>query len=163
MSKVQPIPEGCEGIIVHLVVDDATKALDFYKKAFGAQEIYRAGTPDGTKVMHAEMRIGKSVVYLADDFPEWCDGKSRSPKALGGSPFNVHQYVLDTDAAIQRATKAGATVTMEPADMFWGDRYGKVTDPFGHEWAFSTHLKDVTPEEMTAAMAEMFSGAPEGK
>lgn len=162
MSKTQPIPEGCEGIIVHLVVDDAAKALDFYTKAFDAKEIYRAATPDGSKIMHAEMRLGTSVFYLADDFPEW-SGVSRTPKALGGSPLNIHRYVPDTDAAVARAKKAGATVTMEPEDMFWGDRYAKVTDPFGHEWAFATHLRDVTPEEMEKAAAEMFSGAGQGE
>lgn len=158
MSKTKAIPEGCEGIIVHLVVDDASKALDFYTKAFGAEEIYRAPTPDGSKIMHAEMRIGQSLVYVADDFPEW-SGTSRTPKALGGSPLNIHQFVLDTDAAVARAKKAGATVTMEPEDMFWGDRYAKVTDPFGHEWTFATHLRDVSPEEMEQAALEMFSGA----
>ena len=157
MPKVKAVPEGCEGIIVHLVVDNAAQAIDFYSKAFGATEIYRAPMPDGSKIMHAEMRIGKSVVYLADDFPEW-SGKSRTPKSLGGTPVNLHQYVPNTDAAIKRAKEAGATITMEPADMFWGDRYGKVMDPFGHEWAFSTHLRDVSPEEMVAAAAEMFSG-----
>jgi PhnB protein len=161
MPKTKAIPEGCEGIIVHLVVDDAAKAIDFYTRAFGGQEIYRAAMPDGSKLMHAEMRIGKSVVYLADDFPEW-SGKPRTPKALGGTPFNIHQYVTNTDAAIKRAADAGATITMEPADMFWGDRYGKVQDPFGHEWAFSTHLKDVTPEQMVAAAAEMFSNTSHG-
>lgn len=161
MSKVKAIPEGCEGIIVHLVVDSAAKALDFYTKAFGAEEIYRAPTPDGTKLMHAEMRVGQSVIYVADDFPEWT-GSSRTPKTLGGTPVNIHQYVADTDAAVARAAKAGAKVSMEPADMFWGDRYGKVTDPFGHEWTFATHIRDVTPEEMDAAAAEMFSGPAQG-
>ena len=150
MSKTKAIPEGCEGIIVHLVVDNASGALDFYAKAFGAEEIYRAATPDGSKIMHAEMRIGQSVVYIADDFPEW-SGTSRTPKALGGSPFNIHQYVLDTDAAVARAKKAGATVTMEPEDMFWGDRYAKVTDPYGHEWGIATRVKNLTPAEMKKA------------
>ena len=162
MPKTQPIPQGCEGIIVHLVVDDAAKALDFYAKAFDAKEIYRAAMPDGTRIMHAEMRLGDSVIYLADDFPEW-SGVSRTPKALGGSPLNIHRYVPDTDAAVARAKKAGATVSMEPEDMFWGDRYAKVTDPFGHEWTFATHLRDVTPEEMEKAAAEMFSGAGRGE
>lgn len=162
MPKTQAIPEGCEGIIVHLVVDNAAKALDFYTKAFGAEELTRAATPDGSKVMHAEMRIGKSIVYVADDFPEWT-GASRTPKALGGSPLNIHQYVPDTDAAVARAKKAGATITQEPEDMFWGDRYAKLRDPFGHEWTFATHMRDVSPAEMEKAALEMFSGAGQGK
>ena len=109
MSNVKPIPDGCEGIIAHLVVDNASSAIDFYKKAFGAQEIMRAATPDGAKLMHAELKIGPSLVYLSDDFPEF-GGKPRSPKALGGSPVTIHQYAEDTDAAIKRAADAGATV-----------------------------------------------------
>ncbi len=152
-----PIPEGCEGLIPHLVLKGAADALAFYKKAFGAEEITRHLTPDG-RIMHAEMRIGQSVVYLADDFPEFCGGHERSPSALGGSSINVHRYVTDCDAAVKRAADAGATVTMPPADMFWGDRYGVVTDPHGHVWSFATHVKDVTPEEMEAAAAAAFGG-----
>jgi uncharacterized glyoxalase superfamily protein PhnB len=158
MANVKPIPEGCEGLIPHLVVDNAAEAIEFYTKAFGAQEIYRAAMPDGKKIMHAEVRIGSGVVYLSDDFPEWT-GKSRAPKALGGSPLNIHRYVEDVDATIKRAEAAGAKVTMPPEDQFWGDRYGKLTDPYGHEWAFATHIKDVTPEEMQKAAEEMFAQA----
>ncbi len=149
----KPIPEGCEGFIPHLVVAGCAKAMDFYRNAFGAEEICRMPAPDG-RLMHAEMRIGSNIFYLADDFPEYCGGKSRSATSLGGSPTNIHQYVNNCDAAVDRATRAGATVTMPPADMFWGDRYAVVTDPFGHVWSFATHLKDMTPEEMEKAAAQ---------
>ena len=153
----QPIPHGQEGLIPHLIVDGAAGALEFYKKAFGAEEIMRCPTPDGTKLMHAEMTIGGRAIYLADDFPEYCGGQARSPKALGGSPVNIHQYVTDCDAAVKRAEEAGATVSMPPADMFWGDRNAKVDDPYGHVWALATHIRDVSPEEMNEAAAAMFA------
>jgi len=155
----KPIPPGHEGLIPHLVVDGAARAIDFYKKALGAEEIARMPAPDGKRLMHAEIRVGDTVVYLADDFPEYCGGKSRSPSSLGASPVTIHRYVEDCDAAIGRAEKAGATVSMPAADMFWGDRYGKVTDPFGHEWSFATHVRDLSPEEMTKAAEEAFAGA----
>jgi len=145
-----PIPEGCDGIIAHLCVKGGVQAIEFYKQAFGAEEVVRMPAPDG-RVMHAELKIGSSTVYLGDDFPEYCGGKEHNPLAMGGSPVTIHQYVEDCDAAIQRAAEAGATVTMPPADMFWGDRYGKVTDPFGHVWAFATHVKDLSPQEMAEA------------
>ena len=159
--SVKPIPEGHEGLIAHLVVDGAKEAIEFYSKAFGAKLILSHPMPDGSKLMHAELKIGSSVVYLADDFPEF-GGSPRNPKALGGSPVNLHFYVKDVDAAIKRAGDAGAEISMEPADMFWGDRYGKVTDPFGHEWSFATHIADPTEEEMKEAAEAMFSGAPKG-
>jgi len=144
------IPDGCEGFSPHLVVAGGTKALEFYTRALGAEEVCRMPAPDG-RLMHAEMRVGKRLFYLADDFPEFCGGKARSPLALGGSPVNIHVYVEDCDAAVNRAVKAGAAVTMPPSDMFWGDRYGVVTDPFGHVWSFATHKKNMTPEEMAEA------------
>ncbi len=151
-----PIPEGCEGVIPHLVVQGAADAIDFYKKAFGAEELCRMTSPDGAMVMHAEMQVGGAKFYLCDDFGECMNMKARHPKALGGSTVTMHQYVRDCDAAIAKAEKAGATVSMPAMDAFWGDRYGKVTDPFGHEWAFATHIKDMTPEEMEKAAAAMF-------
>ncbi|MDB5341065.1 MAG: putative enzyme related to lactoylglutathione lyase [Planctomycetaceae bacterium] len=161
MSKsTQPIPPGQENLIPHLCCDPCGEAIEFYKKAFGAQELHRMLSPDGKKIMHAAMRFGNSFVFLADDFPEYCNGKSQSPKALKGTPVTFHQYVVDCDAAIQRALDAGATVLMPAYDMFWGDRYGVVTDPFGHNWALATHIKDLTPEEMQAGMMEMMKGAP---
>lgn len=148
----KPIPDGCEGFIPHLVVNNASAAIDFYKKAFGAEELGRMPAPDG-RLMHAEVSIGGKPIYLADDFPEYCGGKPRAAAALGGSPVNIHQYVTDCDAAFNRAVSAGATVTMPPMDMFWGDRYAVLTDPFGHVWSFATHQKDLTPEQIAQAAA----------
>jgi len=152
-----PVPPGHEGFVPHIVVHNANEAIEFYKNAFDAEEIGRMPTPDGSKLMHAEIKIAGRPVYLCDDFPEMCGGKSRTPKALGNTPVTIHQYVEDCDAAINKAEQAGATVTMPPADMFWGDRYGKVQDPFGHSWSFATHIKDVTLEEMEQAAAAAFS------
>lgn len=159
MSNVKPIPEGCEGIIPHLIVNGGSKAVEFYKKAFGAEEVMRMPAPDG-RIMHAEVRIGDSLVYLCDDFPEMCGGKSRHPKALGGTSGTIHRYVTDVDGVIQRAVKAGAEVKMPATDMFWGDRYGVIEDPFGHQWAFATHKKDLTPEQIAKAQAEAFAQGP---
>jgi PhnB protein len=158
MSKsTQPIPPGHEGLIPHLVCDPCAEAIEFYKKAFGAEEVSRAPGPDGRRIMHAAIRIGKSHVFLVDDFPEFCEGKSESPKSLKGTPVTIHRYVDNCDAAVKRAADAGATVAMPPMDMFWGDRYGVVVDPYGHKWSFATHVKDMTPAEMQAGMKEAFS------
>ncbi|HUG89417.1 MAG TPA: VOC family protein [Planctomycetaceae bacterium] len=154
-----PVPAGHEGLIPHLVCDPCADAIEFYKKAFGAEEVSRAPAPDGRRIMHAEIRIGGRPVFLVDDFPEYCEGKSESPKALGGTPVTIHRYVPDCDAAIQRAVKAGATVKMPAQDMFWGDRYGVVADPFGHSWSLATHIRDVTPDEMVKAMEAAFAQA----
>jgi uncharacterized glyoxalase superfamily protein PhnB len=158
MSKsTQPIPPGFENLIPHLVCSPCSEAIEFYQKAFGAEEICRLAAPDGRRIMHAELRIGKSVVFLNDDFPEHCGGKSSTATALKGTPVTIHHYVADCDAAIKRAADAGATVLMPAADMFWGDRYGMVVDPYGHKWSFGTHLKDLTPAEMQAAMNGAFA------
>ena len=154
---VAPIPEGHEGFVPHLVVNGAAEAIEFYKKAFGADEICRMPTPDGSKLMHAEIMVGGRPVYLADDFPEFCEGKSRTPGALGGSPVTIHRYVENCDTAIQQAADAGGNVTMPPMDMFWGDRYGQVKDPFGHIWSLATHIADPTPEEMAEAAKHAFA------
>ncbi len=154
--SVQPIPEGFRTLTAHLVVDGGAKAIDFYRKAFGAEEINRMPAPDG-RLMHAEIRIGDSVVMLADDFPEWMGGQSRSPKALGNTPVTLHLYVRDADAAFARAVEAGCEVKMPLMDMFWGDRYGTVADPFGHQWSIATHVRDMTPAEIEVAMKEMMS------
>ena len=156
MATVEPIPEGFHRVTPHLVVAGAAAAIDFYKKAFGAEELHRALTPDGKKVMHATVRIGDSMVMLADDFPEF-GGKPRTPNVLGGTTVTLNLNVTDTDAAIKQAAAAGATVTMPATDMFWGDRYGKVLDAFGHEWSFATHVRDVTPEELNEAAKKFFS------
>ncbi|CAN5520557.1 VOC family protein [soil metagenome] len=129
------------GIVPHLVVDNAAAAIDYYRKALGAEEVMRMPTDDGKELMHAQIRVGESAVYLCDDFPEYHGGKSSTPKALGGTSVTIHRTIPDCYAAIKRCTDAGAKITMPATDMFWGDRYGKVTDPFGHLWSFSTPLK----------------------
>lgn len=133
-------PAPSTGLVPHLVVQGAADAIEFYKKAFGAKEIMRIPAQDGQRVMHAEMHIAGSTLYLCDDFPEFCGGKSRAPKSLGGTPVTIHQYVPNCDNAISQAAAAGATISMPAQDMFWGDRYGQVTDPFGHNWSFATPL-----------------------
>jgi uncharacterized glyoxalase superfamily protein PhnB len=161
MSKaVQPVPAGHESLIPHLVCEHCAEAIEFYKKAFGAEEAHRMVAPDGRRIMHAAMRVGGSLVFLVDDFPEYCGGKSSAPTGLKGTTVSLHRYVPDCDAAIQRAVDAGATVMMPATDMFWGDRYGVVTDPYGHKWAFATHIKDLTPEQVQAGMKECFSHKP---
>lgn len=157
MSKVQPIPPGQENLIPHLVCSPCTEAIEFYKKAFGAEEIRRAPAPDGRRIMHAELRIDKSSVFLVDDFPEYCGGKSSTATALKGTPVTIHRFVENCDAAVKRAQEAGATVQMPPADMFWGDRYAIVVDPFGHKWSLATHIKDMTPGDMQEAMKAAFA------
>ncbi len=141
---VKPIPEGYHALTPYLAVDDAARAIDFYERAFGARERGRMPAPDG-RVAHAELAIGDSVVMLSDPFPqETC----KAPTELGGTSVAVFLYVEDVDAVVQRAVDAGATVTTPVEDQFWGDRYGKVTDPFGHEWQIATHKEDLTPEEI---------------
>jgi PhnB protein len=127
-------------ITAHLVVDGAAKAVEFYKAALGAEEVFRAPAEDGTRLMHAHLTVDGGKLFLCDDFPEYCGGKVRAATKLGASPVTLHLEVPDCDAAIDRAAAAGATVTMPAADMFWGDRYGKIVDPFGHEWSFSTPI-----------------------
>jgi uncharacterized glyoxalase superfamily protein PhnB len=151
------IPAGREGLIPHLVCDRCAEAIEFYKKAFGAEEMFRMHAPGDTRIMHASILIDGRPVFLADDFPEYCGGKSQSPKALGGTPVTIHRNVEDCDAAIQRAEQAGATVQMPAEDMFWGDRYGVVIDPFGHSWSFATHLHDLTPEEIAKRAEAAFA------
>lgn len=131
-----------KGIVAHIVVNNAKEAIEFYKKAFGAEVLMQMPAEDGKRLMHVELQIGGSTLFMCDDFPEMCGGKSRSPKSLGGSPCVLHQYVSNCDAAIDRATKAGAKVTMPAQDMFWGDRYGCIEDPFGHGWSFATPLNE---------------------
>ena len=149
------IPAEHQALIPHLVCEGAAKAIEFYKKAFGATEVSSMPAPDGKRVMHAEIRIDGKALFLCDDFPEFGDGKCESPKALGGTPVTIHRYVSDCDAAIQRAIDAGATAKMPPQDVFWGDRYGVLRDPFGHSWSVATHIRDVTPAEIQQAMKQM--------
>ena len=140
----QPVPEGYHTLTPYLAVDDATAAIEFYKRAFGAKERVRMHGPDGM-IAHAELEIGDSKVMLADPFPQ---ASTRPPKELGGTSVGVFVYVENVDEVFQQAVDAGATATMEPDDQFWGDRFGSVTDPFGHSWQISTHVEDVPPEEM---------------
>jgi uncharacterized glyoxalase superfamily protein PhnB len=159
MSKVAPIPAGFHTVTPHLVCEGAADAIEFYKKAFNAVELGRMPGPDG-KLMHAQLRIGTSPIMLVDDFPDW---GSVGPKALKGSPVTIHLYVEDTDALYNQAIAAGATAKMPPADMFWGDRYGVLIDPFGHSWSIATHQRDMTPEEMQAEMQKSMPGCPDSK
>jgi uncharacterized glyoxalase superfamily protein PhnB len=142
--SVKPIPEGMHTVTPHLVCAGATEAIEFYQKAFGATELSRVPGENG-KLMHASVRIGDSVVMLNEEMPEW---GAFGPKSLKGSAVTIHLYVENADAVFEQAVAAGARVTMPLDDMFWGDRYGKVEDPFGHQWSIGTHVRDVTPEEM---------------
>jgi PhnB protein len=149
----QPIPEGYHTVSPYLAVEDAAGAIEYYTKAFGAKEVVRMDAPGG-KIGHAELKIGDSRIMLSDPFPQ---SSTRPPKQLGGTSASVFMYVEDVDALVKQAVDAGATVTMEVADQFWGDRFGTITDPFGHVWSIATHVEDVPPEEMAerakAAMA----------
>lgn len=156
-DKIESIPPGQEGLIPHLVFDDCTSALAFYKKAFDAVEVCRLLAPDGKRIMHAAMTINGHFFYMADDYPEYCGGKESTPKALGGTPVTIHRYVEDVDSAFLKAVDAGAEAKMPPADMFWGDRYGVLIDPFGHTWSLSTRIHQPTPEQMNEAMKAMFA------
>jgi PhnB protein len=144
-SRIKPIPSGFHTLTPHLVVKGASKAIEFYKKAFGAEEITRAPGPDGKSLMHADLKIGDSHVFLVDEFPEM---DCRGPQTVGGTPVTIHMYVEDVDAAFSKALAAGAQVKMPLSDMFWGDRYGVLVDPFGHSWSLATHKEDLTPEEI---------------
>lgn len=152
MSKVKPIPDGMNMVTPHLVCKGAAKAIEFYKKAFGAEERFRLDTPDKKKILHASLSIGGSAIMLADEFP---DRGSVGPETLKGTPVVIHLYVEDADSVFDQAVRAGATVTMPLQDMFWGDRYGQLRDPFGHSWAVATHVRDVSLEEMEQAVKAM--------
>jgi len=154
-KSMHRVPEGYHTITPHLVVRNAADAIAFYRKAFGAEELARMPGPDGKSIMHAELQIGNSRVFLCDEFPDW---GARSPLALGGSAVTIHLYVEDCDAAFQRAVNAGAQVTMPLQDQFWGDRYGKLQDPFGHHWSVGSHIEDVSPAETLKRAAAAFSG-----
>jgi PhnB protein len=153
-----PIPAGYHAITPHLVIKGAAEAIEFYKRAFGAEEVCRMPFPaedGGVKIGHAELQIGDSKLFLADEFPGY---GSVGPD--GSSPVTIHLYVIDADATFNRAVEAGATVRMPLEDAFWGDRYGKLVDPFGHHWSIAEHLEDLTPEQMQERMAAAMAGAP---
>ncbi len=154
MGDVKPIPEGYHSLNPHLAVRDCAAAIEFYKKAFGAEEVCRMPGPDGHGVMHAELKIGNSMLMMCDEAPQmegWV-----SPAKLNGTTVALAFYCEDCDAMFERATSAGATVVMPMMDAFWGDRYGKVSDPFGHHWEIMTHKKDLTPEEIGKGAEEFF-------
>ena len=148
MPKVKPVPDGMHTVTPHLICAGAADAIEFYKKAFNAVEEVRLPGPQG-KLMHAMIRIEGSPVMLVDEMPEW---GAFGPKSLKGSPVTIHLFVADADAVVKRAVDAGAKITMPLADMFWGDRYGKVEDPFGHHWSVATHIRDVDPTELHKVM-----------
>jgi PhnB protein len=153
-SRVKEIPKGFHTVTPYLTVSDAARAIDFYKQAFGAEEVLRVDAPNG-KVAHAEIKIGDSIIMLSEEMP----GYSRSPQSLGGTAVNIFLYVKDVDQVFQQAVAAGAKVNMPVNDMFWGDRYGQVTVPFGHSWSLATHKEDLLPDELRkrsqAAMSKM--------
>jgi PhnB protein len=160
--SVKPIPDGYDNVIPYLTVDDGKGAIEFYKRAFGATERGSMASPDG-RIAHAELEIGDSTLMLSDPFPQ---ASTRPPKELGGTSVNLFMYVEDVDTAFKRALDAGATETMPLDDMFWGDRFGTVTDPYGHTWSLATHVEDVSPEEMAKrgeeAMAAMTASTTAG-
>ena len=152
MPNVKAVPEGMQGVTPHLICAGAADAIEFYKRAFGAVEMMRMPTPDGRRIMHACIRIEGSNVFLVDEMPEW---GALSPKSLKGSPVTIHLQVENVDKVVAGAVAAGAKVIMPVEDMFWGDRYGKIEDPFGHHWSVATHVRDVSLEEMREAMKKM--------
>lgn len=154
MAAVKAIPEGYHTVTPYIVVHNAGEAIDFYKNAFGAEEVFRMPGPNGEGVMHAELRIGDSVVMLCDEMPQ--SGRWKAPHSLKGTSVALHIYVEDVDKAFQKAIDAGASATMPVMDTFWGDRYGKLTDPFGHDWSIATHKKDLTPQEIMKGAEEYF-------
>ncbi len=160
-AKVKPIPEGYHSVTPYLVLKNTAEALPFYERAFGAKSVVCMPGPDGKGVLHAEIKIGDSAIMLSDEFPGM---GNPSPQTLGGTTAGLHVYVENVDAAFERAVKAGAKAVMPPADMFWGDRFAKLTDPFGHSWSLATHIEDVSEEEMgrrgAEAAKQMIAGKP---
>jgi uncharacterized glyoxalase superfamily protein PhnB len=148
MPQVKPVPDGMHTVTPHLVCAGAADAIEFYKKAFNAVEGGRLPDPQG-KLLHALIRIGDSAIMLVDEFPAM---GAFGPKSLKGSPVTIHLYVEDVDAFVKRAVGAGAKITMPLEDTFWGDRYCRLEDPFGHQWSVATHVRDVTPEEIRQAV-----------
>ncbi|MBP2673730.1 MAG: uncharacterized protein H6Q84_570 [Deltaproteobacteria bacterium] len=152
---VKPIPEGYHSITTCMTVKDADRAIEFYKKAFGAEELLRVAGPDGHGVMHAELKIGDSRYFIADEIREM---GNRSPESLGGSPAGIYLYVRDAEETYKKAVAAGAAAREPVQDMFWGDRCGTVRDPYGYDWTVATHKEDVSPEELKRRHAEWIKG-----
>lgn len=153
---VKPIPDGYHTVTPYLTVKGASDAIEFYKRAFGAEEAVRMTSPDGNAVLHAEIRIGDSIVMLGEEMPAM---ETASPATLGGTSGGLMLYVADVDATLAKAVEAGATVIMPATNMFWGDRYGRLKDPFGHSWSIATHVEDVAPEEMDRRTREWLAKA----
>ena len=149
----KPIPDGFHSVTPSLVVCNAAEAIEFYKKAFNANEIYKFPTPDG-KILHAMIQIGDSFVMMSDEFPTM---GMKSPATLGGTAVTLHLYVEDSDKIFKQAVDAGAVITMPIMDSFWGDRFGTVMDPYGHSWAIATHKIDMTPDGLRKAGQEYFA------
>jgi PhnB protein len=154
-SQVKPIPEGYHTVTPYLSIQGATRALDFYKQAFGARVLVKLDGPDG-KIGHAELQIGDSRIMLADEFPNM---GAKSPQTLGGSPVSLLLYVEDVDTVYKQAVAAGAKEDRPVQDQFYGDRSGSVIDPFGHKWFIATHTEDVSPEEMKRRSEKMLASA----
>jgi PhnB protein len=144
-TKVNPIPEGSHTVTPHLCVKGAAEAIEFYKKAFNAEEICRVPSPDGSALIHSAVKIGDSILFIYDEVPNM---GALGPKSLGGTSVRIHLYVEDVDSLYEQAVKAGAEIGLPLADQAWGDRYGTLTDPFGHSWGLATHVEDVSFEEM---------------
>jgi PhnB protein len=155
MNIEKGVPEGFHSVTPSLIVRDAAQAIDFYKRVFGAEEKFRMNAPDG-RVAHAEVKIGDSIVFLSDEFPEM-GGNCQSPQALGGTTGGLSLYVPDVDTVFERALKAGAAQVMPVADMFWGDRYGSVTDPFGHRWAIATRKENLTAKQVEERARDFYA------
>ena len=152
----KPIPDGFYSLTPHIIVTDGAAAIELYKKAFGAQELSRLMTPDGKALMHAQLKIGDSMLMLGSEFPP----QNLAPKSRGGTSAFLNIYLADADAAFDRAVKAGCTVKMPVSDMFWGDRYGVVEAPSGHQWSIATHRHDYTPEQIAAYAKAFFANMP---
>ena len=148
------IPDGFRTVTPHITVRNAEQAIDFYNKAFGSELLRASKGPDGKSIMHAEIRIGDSIVMLNDEYPEW---GVVGPQGLGGTAVTIHLYVEDADSLFNRAVQAGATVKMPLNDAFWGDRYGQVVDPYGHQWSIATHKEDLAPDEVAKRGKEAMS------
>jgi len=153
-NEVKPIPDGYHSITPYIIVGDGARAIEFYREAFGATELFRMDAPSG-KIGHAEIRIGDSHIMLADEHPEM---NARSPQTLGGSPVSLMLYVADVDATVGKAVEAGAKITRPVANQFYGDRTGGIEDPFGHVWYIATHIEDVAPEELQKRAAAAHGG-----
>ena len=149
-TQAKPIPQGFRSVTPYLTMNDASRAIEFYKRAFGAQEVVRMDAPGG-KIGHAELKIGDSIVMLADEMP---GGGCQAPQTLGGTTCGIMLYVENADTTFNQAVSAGAQIEAPLADMFWGDRYGRLKDPFGHSWSVATHKEDVAPAEMQKRMQD---------